>query len=79
MLFRSEQGLQSRSSTSADGAGFVAAVERLLDDTELRRDMGRAGRAYAEREFDIERLGARFEAIIATTWQAPGEAAMQPL
>ena len=62
-----------------DDAGFVAAVERLLDDAELRRGMGRAGRAYAEREFDIERLGARFEAIIATTRQAPGEAAMQPL
>lgn len=47
-----------------DGEGFVAAARRLREDEALRRDLGGAGRAYAERTFDIERIGQRFLSVL---------------
>ena len=35
---------------------LAEAMERLIDDTQLRRAMGRAGRELAEREFSIEKI-----------------------
>jgi len=37
-----------------DAAALAEAIETLLLDTQLRQEMGRAGRALAEREFSIE-------------------------
>jgi glycosyltransferase involved in cell wall biosynthesis len=38
-----------------DPDALAAALRRLLDDPELRRRMGDAGRARAEEHFDVER------------------------
>jgi len=47
-----------------DAAGFVAGARRLLGDQELRASMGAAARAYAEKTFDIETVGDRFEQLL---------------
>ncbi|MDB5528491.1 MAG: hypothetical protein JWR51_1594 [Devosia sp.] len=57
-----------------EGAGLVAAPgdkaalirhgHTLLEQPELRARMGQAGRAYAEKAFDIEAIAARFEHIL---------------
>lgn len=46
--------------------GLVEAARTLLADTELRARLGQAGRAYAERTFDIAAIGDRFEEVIAS-------------
>ena len=46
-----------------DVAGLAGALERLLDDAELRRRMGEAARARAVEGWDAERLLLRREAI----------------
>ena len=46
-----------------DERAFVQAAERLYADPDLRARMGRNARAYAEREFDVETISGRFEAI----------------
>ncbi|MEX2628349.1 MAG: glycosyltransferase family 4 protein [Tistlia sp.] len=45
-------------------AGFLAAARRLRRDAPLRAELAAAGRAYAERTFDIERIGPRFLALL---------------
>ncbi len=47
-----------------DVDGFVKSASRLLDDAELRREMGEHARQYAERTFDINRIGDEFETIL---------------
>jgi glycosyltransferase involved in cell wall biosynthesis len=47
-----------------DEKGFLAAARRLASDAELRAELGRNGRAYAERTFDIGHIGDRFEGIL---------------
>jgi colanic acid biosynthesis glycosyl transferase WcaI len=49
-----------------DPDAFVAGARRLLADAELRQRLGRAGREYAERTFDIGAIGDRFEEVIAS-------------
>lgn len=41
-----------------DATSLAASIRRLLDDTELRRSMGRAGRALAERRYGIDQIVA---------------------
>lgn len=48
-----------------DEAGFIACLERLLADRELRGQMGASGRAYAEAHFDIHKIAGRFAALCA--------------
>lgn len=43
---------------------FVSNAQTLIDNPELRDEMGRNARAYAERAFDIQRIGNHFETII---------------
>jgi colanic acid biosynthesis glycosyl transferase WcaI len=43
-----------------DSSAFVAAAQKLLADASLRRSLGANGRAYAEKTFDIERIGDEF-------------------
>ncbi|RDD61472.1 glycosyltransferase family 4 protein [Ferruginivarius sediminum] len=47
-----------------DEAGFAAAARRLRSDDDLRQRLGRAGRAYAEAAFDIDRIGQRMLAVL---------------
>ncbi|MFO1248248.1 MAG: glycosyltransferase family 4 protein [Alphaproteobacteria bacterium] len=46
-----------------DQAGFIARLDRLLDDAVLRTQMGANGRAYAEEKFDIAKIAPRFLAL----------------
>lgn len=43
---------------------FLAAVDRLVGDPKTRGKFGRSARAYAEREFDVRRLGDEFEGYL---------------
>lgn len=47
-----------------DIEGLVAAAATLLGDAARRRQLGDNGRRYAERQFDIDRIAARFEAVL---------------
>jgi len=49
-----------------DDQAFVDAVQRLVDDENLRQQMGRRAREYAETAFDIRKIGKRFEEILET-------------
>jgi colanic acid biosynthesis glycosyl transferase WcaI len=47
-----------------DVEAFVSAAARLLHDEPLRKDMGERARNYAEKAFDIDRIGDEFEAVL---------------
>jgi colanic acid biosynthesis glycosyl transferase WcaI len=49
---------------------FVDAIVRLVDSPEQRATLGRNARAYAEREFDIARIGDVFEKMITKPLRA---------
>lgn len=46
-----------------DSQGFTEAIGRIIDDPELARSMGKAGRRYAEQNFDIDIVTSRFEEV----------------
>lgn len=48
----------------SDETGFVAAARRLYERPELRAGMTARQLAYAGQAFDIDRIGARFAAVI---------------
>jgi colanic acid biosynthesis glycosyl transferase WcaI len=47
-----------------DSSGFLAAAEKLGQDEELRAELARRARAYAETAFDIASLSGRFEQVL---------------
>jgi len=47
-----------------DRSAFLAAAGRLLEDEQARAELAKRGRAYAETEFDIESIAARFEGVL---------------
>ena len=47
-----------------DAEAFAEAVLALLQDDERRRAMGAAGRAYAERAFDLGTIADQFEEVL---------------
>ena len=47
-----------------DTAALVRAAEQLVDDEDLRRQLGRNARHYAEATFDIETITDTFEAAL---------------
>lgn len=49
---------------AGDANGFVEAVRTLLADPQAREAAGRAGRAYAEEHFDLDRIADRFESVL---------------
>lgn len=49
-----------------DQAGFVDAVSTLLANPDMRSEMGANGRAFADRNFEIEAVVARFEEIFSS-------------
>ena len=46
-----------------DSQGFTEAIGRIIDDPELAKSMGKAGRRYAEENFDIDIVTSRFEEV----------------
>jgi len=52
-----------------DHDGFLAAAEKLLSDPQLREIVGTNARTYAQKQFDIASIAARFESILATAAQ----------
>jgi glycosyltransferase involved in cell wall biosynthesis len=46
-----------------DESAFVAGLERLLADRDLRDRLGAAGRSYAEEHFDIRKIASHFAAL----------------
>jgi len=48
-----------------ESEAFIGAVRHLLDDEGARQRAAAFGRKYAETEFDILRIGSRFEKILA--------------
>ncbi len=53
-------------------AEFAAALQLLLDDPALRRDLGEAGRAYARREYDWDVVEGRTNAFLESLVRAGG-------
>jgi glycosyltransferase involved in cell wall biosynthesis len=53
-----------------DAGGLVEGARRLLADDELRARLGAAGRAYAERTFDIGAIADRFEKVLESAVSA---------
>jgi putative colanic acid biosynthesis glycosyltransferase WcaI len=53
-----------------DVRGLVDGAQRLLSDPELRARLGKAGRAYAERTFEIGSIADRFEAVLEAAVKA---------
>jgi colanic acid biosynthesis glycosyl transferase WcaI len=58
-----------------DAGGFIAAAETMLEDWELAGEYADHGRNYAEKAFDIERIAASFETILA---EAVGSSSSSP-
>ncbi len=50
-----------------DAGALANALERLMDDPELRRTMGEAGRAKVLADFDLARNAARLVSLIEST------------
>ncbi len=48
---------------AGDAKGLIAAARRLHDDGELRTAMGISGRTYAETNFDVTAVAARFQNV----------------
>jgi colanic acid biosynthesis glycosyl transferase WcaI len=46
-----------------DEGAFVAGLERLLADPEMRNRLGAAGRSYAEEHFDIRKIASHFAGL----------------
>jgi colanic acid biosynthesis glycosyl transferase WcaI len=46
---------------------FFLQIEKLITDPMLRREMGRNGRTYAEKNFDIEHIENKFMQVFKTT------------
>lgn len=52
-----------------DHAAYAASLKRLYADRELAARLGAAGRAYAEENFLLEKVGARLERRYAELWE----------
>lgn len=55
----------------SDTDGFVQGAERLMSSESLREECGRAGRLFAEENFDIEAIRRRFEGILGIEQPVP--------
>ena len=53
-----------------DAANFAAAILRLLDDAELRRDIATEARQRVEDRFSWRQIAKEFEAICWNTYSA---------
>ena len=62
-----------------DREGWVLAAEKLLGDPEKRTALGRAGRAYAEQNFVIDKVADRFEAVLSAARRLRENGAARPV
>jgi glycosyltransferase involved in cell wall biosynthesis len=53
-----------------DRAGWLAAATAMLDDPAASAAMGERGRAYAEKNFAIDTVADRFEAVLTAALTA---------
>lgn len=53
----------------SDSAALAAAIDRLLQDETLRENAGKAARAYAEANFDPERVVTGYEEVLQAAIQ----------
>ncbi len=51
-------------------ATFETALDRLIGDPALRAALGQAGRAYVERRYTWDRVGAALPGVPSATWPA---------
>jgi glycosyltransferase involved in cell wall biosynthesis len=57
---------------------FVAAAKRLAADAALRSSLGANARRYAERTFEISRIAARFEVLLANALPSTRSGSLAP-
>src|SRR2546430_1915608 len=57
---------------AGDEEGFAAVVERLLASPSMRLQLGRNGRKFAQENFSLERVLARYEACYQTLLEKKG-------
>lgn len=57
-----------------DGVGFLEAAERMRNNIEMRTEMGKNARAFAERTFDIDKIADEFEQVLQINY---GQSARQ--
>jgi glycosyltransferase involved in cell wall biosynthesis len=50
--------------TPGDLSGWIKNARRLAEDSEWRTHLGRNAREYAEANFDIDKIAARFEGVL---------------
>jgi colanic acid/amylovoran biosynthesis glycosyltransferase len=48
-----------------DAAALAGAIERIIADSSLRRQLAQAGYHYVQKEFNVERVVARLEPLLA--------------
>ena len=69
-----EDGVEGIMVQPGDVEALAGAVTRLLDDTELRIQMGRAGRKKAEEKFSPEHIVEQIEALYGEFFPTPPQA-----
>ena len=57
-----------------DRKGFAAAILRLIDDADLRAQIGTAAQAAVMKDYGLPAMGANFDAIFTAVRPAPGRA-----
>jgi L-malate glycosyltransferase len=73
-LVSHEDGERQRGNllSAGDEEGFAAAVERLLATPSMRAQFGRNARKFAEENFSLERVRARYEACYQSLLEKKG-------
>jgi glycosyltransferase involved in cell wall biosynthesis len=65
-------GVTGLLSPPLDAPALARNIRRLLEDEDLRRKMGQAARAKAERDYDWERVARRYAAVFERVAGATG-------
>ena len=65
-------GEARQAGTAQQRRAFVQAAETLIGDPELRQELARRGRAYAETAFDIDAVASRFEEVLERARRSAG-------
>jgi glycosyltransferase involved in cell wall biosynthesis len=67
IIARSQSGLTV---PFKDQQGLIAAIERLLDNPNLRNELSQSARAYAEQHFDPNKVAAAYESVLMKSVKA---------